>query len=69
MSAASITTPRGLRPAKAAEKLGIGLSTLWLRAKNEPNFPKPFKIGPRITLFLEQELDAYLATCAAARTA
>lgn len=69
MSAANIATPRGLRPAKAAEKLGIGLSTLWLRAKNEPNFPKPFKIGPRITLFLEQELDAYLATCAAARTA
>ncbi|MDN7592255.1 helix-turn-helix transcriptional regulator [Burkholderia seminalis] len=69
MSAANMASSRALRPAKAAEKLGIGLSTLWLRAKNEPDFPKPFKIGPRITLFLEQELDAYLATCAAARTA
>lgn len=69
MSAANMTSSRALRPAKAAEKLGMGLSTLWLKAKNEPNFPKPFKAGPRITLFLEQELDAYLATCAAARTA
>jgi prophage regulatory protein len=56
---------RGIRPAKAAVKLDIGLSTLWSKAKNDPDFPKPFKLGPRTTLFLENELDDYLAACAA----
>lgn len=60
---------RALRPAMAAQKLGIGLSTLWAKAKNQPDFPKPVKTGPRTTIFLEQELDAYLASCAAARKA
>jgi prophage regulatory protein len=63
----SAATPQGraIRPAQASEKLGIGLSTLWLRAKNEPDFPKPVKLGPRTTIFFENELDQYLAACAA----
>jgi prophage regulatory protein len=56
---------RGLRPAQAAEKLAIGVSTLYLKAKNDPDFPKPVKLGPRTTIFLENELDEYIATCAA----
>lgn len=60
---------RALRPAKAAEKLGIGISTLWAKAKDQADFPKPIKTGPRTTVFLEHELDAYLASCAAARRA
>lgn len=56
---------QGLRPAKAAAKLGIGLSTVWHRAKHEPNFPKPRKLGPRVTVFIEHELDAYILSCAA----
>lgn len=67
MSAVIAVSPRALRPAKAAEKLGIGLSTLWAKAKNQADFPKPVKIGPSTTIFLEHELDAYIATCAAAR--
>ncbi len=69
MSAATQVSNRALRPAKAAEKLGIGLSTLWAKSKTQPNFPKPVKTGPRTTIFLEQELDDYLASCAAARKA
>lgn len=69
MSAATQASSRALRPARAAEKLGIGLSTLWAKAKNQADFPKPIKTGPRTTIFLEQELDAYLASCAAARKA
>lgn len=63
----SVANPQGnaVRPAKAAEKLAIGLSTLWLKAKNDPAFPKPFKLGPRTTIFFENELDQYLVTCAA----
>ncbi|WP_081071966.1 helix-turn-helix transcriptional regulator [Burkholderia cepacia] len=53
-------TNRGLRPAQAATKLGIGLSSLWAKAKHEAGFPQPLKLGPRTTVFLEQELDAYL---------
>lgn len=56
---------RCLRPAKAAEKLGIGDSTLWLKAKTDPDFPKPIKIGLRTTVFIERELDEYIAACAA----
>ncbi|WP_414450675.1 helix-turn-helix transcriptional regulator [Burkholderia sp. 22PA0099] len=56
---------QGLRPAQAAKKLGIGLSTLWLKAKHESNFPKPIKLGPATTIFLEHELDAYIERCIA----
>ncbi len=51
---------KGLRPSKAAEKLDIGLSTLWARAKTDPEFPKPVKLGPGTTIFIEAELDAWI---------
>jgi prophage regulatory protein len=56
---------RGLRPAKVAEKLDIGLSTLWKKAKDDPAFPKPIKLAARTTIFLENEIDEYLAALAA----
>ncbi|WP_333995070.1 helix-turn-helix transcriptional regulator [Burkholderia orbicola] len=53
-----------LRPKAAAQKLGIGVSTLWLKVtKGEPGFPKPIKLGPATTVFLEHELDAYIDQC------
>jgi prophage regulatory protein len=55
-SVMSVNT-RGIRPAQAAEKLGIGVSTLWARAKREPDFPKPVKLSTRTTIFVERELD------------
>ncbi len=55
---------RTLRPAKLAEKLSIGVSTMWDKAKNDPAFPKPFKLSPKITLFWDDEADVYLALCA-----
>jgi len=64
MSAAT-SQDQALRPPQAAEKLGIALSTLWLKAKNEPDFPKPFKLGPRITVWSRQSLDDYLTAAAA----
>lgn len=56
---------RVLRPAQAAQRLSIGLSTFWLKAKTDPAFPKPFKTGPRTTVVYESELDAYVAAYAA----
>lgn len=56
---------RAVRPTQAAAKLAIGLSTLWLKTATDPDFPRPFKTGPRTTVFYEHELDEYLALCAA----
>jgi prophage regulatory protein len=54
------TNTKGLRPIHAAEKLGIGVSTLWARAKREADFPKPVKLSSRATIFVEHEIDDYL---------
>ena len=51
-----------IRPAKVKAKLDIGLSTLWAWCKSKPDFPKPFKLSARTTVFFEDEIDAYLAT-------
>src|ERR1700693_2143569 len=56
---------RAIRPTKAADTLGIGLSTLWLKCSSDPDFPRPFKTGPRTTVFYQHELEEYLARCAA----
>ncbi|WP_186198162.1 helix-turn-helix transcriptional regulator [Burkholderia gladioli] len=56
---------KGLRPSQAAEKLGIGLSSLWAKAKSESGFPQPIKLGPATTVFIEHELDAYIEKCIA----
>lgn len=60
----SIIQRRVLRPAQAAEKLAIGLSSFWLKVKTDPLFPRPFKMGARTTVIYEHELDAYLEACA-----
>ena len=64
MSVATIPQRRTLRPASLAKKLSMGLSTVWLKAKTDPDFPKPFKTSPRITVFFEDEADQYLTACA-----
>ncbi|MDR6377315.1 helix-turn-helix transcriptional regulator [Paraburkholderia caledonica] len=60
---------RALRPSKAAEHLGIGVSTFWRYAKTIPDFPKPVKLSPRCTIFFESQLNDWLASRAAAYTA
>jgi prophage regulatory protein len=58
-------TGQALRPAAAARKLGIGMSTLWKKIRTDPAFPQPIAIAPRITVLMESDLDEYLAVCAA----
>lgn len=50
---------KSLRPKQAAEFLGIGLSTLWRKVKEDPDAPKPRKLSERVTYFLENELAQY----------
>lgn len=52
--------PGVMRPKAAAEYLGMGLSTLWRRSKQDPDFPKPFKLGPRTTCFNTTDVVAFL---------
>jgi excisionase family DNA binding protein len=54
----SSTTKQNFRAAEAAEYLGIGLSTIWLYAKQ--GRLHPIKISPRITVFKKSDLDALI---------
>lgn len=49
-----------VRPAKAAELLGIGVSTLWRYAKTVEDFPKPVRINARVSVFVREELDSWV---------
>jgi prophage regulatory protein len=53
-------TVKSLRPAQAAELLGIGVSTLWRwsRGPDKPDFPRPIHLSARCTVF---DADALLA--------
>jgi prophage regulatory protein len=53
---------RALRPAQAAERLGISLPTLWRYIRNNPSFPRPSKLSDRVTVFDAAELDAFIAS-------
>lgn len=61
MANTSTPSPRGIRPAQAAQKLGVSLSSLWRHTRENPNFPKPRKLGLKTTVWLEHELDSFLA--------
>lgn len=52
---------RALRPAKAAEKLGISVPTLYRYIKTIPNFPKLHKLTERVSFLDEDELDRFIS--------
>lgn len=51
---------KNLRPRQAADALGIGMSTFWLWAKTDPDFPKLIKMSPQCTVVREQDLIDYV---------
>lgn len=53
-------TRRTIRPARIAEKLGVGLPTVWRYARTDPTFPKLFKLTPAVTVAYEDEIDAWV---------
>jgi predicted DNA-binding transcriptional regulator AlpA len=67
MTNQAANTPRVMRATEAARLLNMGASTLWRRAKLEPDFPKSFKLGERQTVWVVAELEAYIQRCAAKR--
>jgi len=50
-----------LRPKEASHYLGIGLSTLWLYAKQGKI--TPIKLSQRVTIFPKSELDNFIENC------
>lgn len=49
-----------LRPKDAAKMLGIGLSTFWVWAKKDPDFPPLVKLSTRCTAVRVSDLQAYV---------
>lgn len=45
--------------------MDVHLNTVWRRAKNDPTFPKPVKLGNRCTRFLVRDVRAFLKGVAA----
>lgn len=52
--------PAVLRPKQAAAYIGVSLPSIWRFAKEDPDFPQPFKIGPNASAIFREELDAWL---------
>ncbi|MDR6535589.1 AlpA family phage regulatory protein [Variovorax soli] len=51
---------RSVRPPQARQILGgIGNTTLWRWVREREDFPRPRKIGPRVTVFSLDELIAW----------
>lgn len=56
-------------PTEVMVRLRKKKTWLWSRLKTDPTFPRPFYLSPREPLFFQHEIDAWLATQAATRSA
>ena len=52
-------TNRALRIKQVAQKLAVSEATVWRLSSTEP-FPKPIKLSPGCTVWLEAEIDHFL---------
>ena len=60
---------KALRAKQVAERLACSVATVWRRAAEEDGFPKPVRLGPRHTAWIESEVTAYLRRLVAASRA
>lgn len=49
-----------IRPKAAAKYIGIGIASFWRLVKNDPTFPRTFRVGKMATGILRADLDAWL---------
>lgn len=47
----AVGNSKSLRPKQAADLLGIGRTTLWKLATTRPDFPRPSRLTPRVTVY------------------
>ena len=50
-----------------AQALGVSINTVWRWSRDLPNFPKPRKIGPRVTVWNVGEILNFAANSGAAK--
>lgn len=60
LAAYANTVPSLLTPAQVCERLSIGDATLRRYAKNNPNFPRKVKLGPRRVAYVAREIENYI---------
>ena len=65
MNIADAPTGSCLRVKEVAKKMSMGVSSVWNWVKENDAFPKPFKLGPNVTVWFESELDDFIAAQAA----
>lgn len=51
-----------LRVPDVAAFLGCGVATVWRRTKDDPTFPKPIKLSPRVTVWKLSELEDWISS-------
>lgn len=51
-----------LRVPDVAAFLGCGVATVWRRTKDDPTFPKPIKLSPRVTVWRLTELEDWISS-------
>lgn len=51
-----------LRVPDVAAFLGCGVATVWRRTKDDPTFPKPIKLSPRVTVWRITELEDWITS-------
>jgi len=55
---------QALTPKEVCRKLSRRKSWLWQRIKSDPTFPRPIYLSPSAPIFIEGEIDAWLAALA-----
>jgi len=65
------TTTRFLDIDQVREKPGgnrrVDRATIWRWVRNDPEFPKPVRVGPNMVRWIESEIDEYFARKVARR--
>lgn len=51
---------------QVSQYLGMGESTVWRKAKTDPDFPQPIKLSQRVTAWRVSDLDAFIERQASA---
>ena len=59
-SAIKTFTPAWLRPAQAAAYLGFSRATLYRKLKDDPTFPRPYRLGEACSVLNRDALDQWV---------
>lgn len=56
------TSARYIRAKMLAPQLAVSEPTLWRWLKEDPTFPRPVKLAPRVTVWRISEIEAWAAS-------